>query len=159
MSLTDSFRVWSDILVEIRDKDGNLKHSAFHHNLRTNVGADFWNKQLFTTSPSTKGAGYLAIATGSTVSAVDTVLTGELLVNGLQRTAALTPVHASATGQSTFTNIFTYTGSSTIVVGKAGLFNDTHASGGTLVLEAALSPSGTVNASGDQITIVWTINY
>jgi hypothetical protein len=156
-------RIHSDVLVEIRDKNGKLKCRSFQHNLRTNAGADFWNTQLFTTSPGTKGAGFMALSTSTTPTSTDTTLPGEITTGStLVRTAALSPTHTAATGQSQFTHTFTYDGTTPappVVVGMLGLFSDTHANGGTLALETALSPTATVNANGDTIAITWTINY
>ena len=155
--------MYSDVTVEIRDKDGNLKFHAEQHNLRTNAGADFWNTQLFSTSPAAKGAGYMALSTATTATATDTTLPSEITTGTtLVRTSALTPTHSAGTGQSQFTHTFTYDGatpSPPVVIGLLGLFNDTHANGGTLALETALSPTATVNSSGDSVAITWTINF
>lgn len=153
----------SDVLIIVRDKDGKEKSRSFQHNLRTNAGADFWNTQLFSTAPAAKGAGFMALSTGTTATATDTTLPSEIITGTtLVRTTALTPTHTAASGQSQFTHTFTYDGTTPappVVVGLLGLFNDTHANGGTLALETALSPTATVNANGDTIAITWTINY
>lgn len=156
-------RMYSDVLIEVRDKDGKLKSRSFQHNLRTNAGADFWNTQLFTTAPGAKGAGFMALSTSTTPTATDTTLPGEITTGStLVRTGALTPTHSAGTGQSQFTHTFTYDGATPappVVVAMLGLFSDTHANGGTLALETALSPTATVNANGDTIAVTWTINY
>lgn len=157
------FHMHSDVEVIVRDKSGNLKSHSIQKNLRTNGGADFWNTQLFGASGingQAKTAGYMAITTNATAaSATDTTLTSEETTNGLARTAQLTPTHSAGATSSVFTNTFTYTGGSSKAIAKVGLFNDTFANGGTLVLETVLASTGTVNANGDTITITWTINY
>lgn len=160
--IDDSFHVHSDVEVTVRDKFGNVKSHSVQKNLRTNVGADFWSQQLFGTgSPSaTLLATRMAITTDATAAgATDTTLASEETTNGLARTGALTPTHSSGTGASVFSNTFTYTGGSSKVIAKAGLFTDTHANGGTLVLETLLASTATVNTSGDTITITWTVNF
>lgn len=160
--VSDGFKMHSDVEVTVRDKNGNIKSHSIQKNLRTNGGADFWNTQLFSTAPNagTKTANYLAITTDATAaSATDTTLASEETTNGLARTGQLTVSHSASASSSSFSNTFTYTGSSSKAIAKVGLFNDTHANGGTLVLETVLASTGTVNANGDTITITWTINY
>lgn len=161
--INDNFHMHSDVEVTVRGRDGRVKSHSLQKNLRTNGGADFWNTQLFGVSGingQAKTAGYMAITTDATAAAAtDTVLASEETTNGLARTAQLTPTHGAGATSSVFTNTYTYTGSSSKVIAKIGLFNDTHANGGTLVLETVLASTGTVNANGDTITITWTINY
>jgi hypothetical protein len=149
--------------VVVRDKFGNVKSRSVTHNLKTNAGNDFLNKQMFGTSGifgQANTAGYLALTTDSTAPAAgDTTLASEETTNGLQRTAQLTPTHSAGANSTVFTNTFTYTGSSSKVIAKVGLFNDTHANGGQLVFETLLATTGTVNTNGDTITVTWTISY
>jgi hypothetical protein len=85
----------------------------------------------------------MALSTATTATATDTTLPSEIITGStLIRTGALTPTHTAATGQSQFTHTFTYDGATPappVVIGLLGLFNDTHANGGTLALETALN--------------------
>lgn len=156
--LADACHFRSDILVEVRDKTGKIKSRSFQHNLRTNVGADFWNTQLFSASPGGAGAGFMALTTDATApNATDTVLASEETTNGLARSTVLTPTHTAGTSQSVFTKTFTYTGSTLKVIAKIGLFNA--ATVGTLVLETLLSSTASVSSNGDTIAITWTILF
>src|SRR4051812_37774023 len=158
----DHFGIHSDVHVIVRDKFGNVKSESFQHNLRTNAGANYWNTQLFSTSPqaSARTANRMAITTDAAIAAVtDTTLATEETANGLGRTGQLTVSHSNNATTSTFTNTFTYTGSSSKVIAKVGLFDDTFGNGGNLVLETVLSSTATVNANGDAITITWSINF
>jgi len=153
----DTFRIRATVLVEVRDKYGNLKSRSFQKNMRVNNGADFWNTQLFALSPGAAGANYLALSTDtSNPNATDSSLPSEITSNGLQR-VQVTPTHTSTTSVTTFSHQWTYTGSTATVVAKAGLLNAS--SGGTLVLETLLNATATVNNNGDTITVTWTINY
>jgi hypothetical protein len=160
-SVEDRCRVRSDVLLEIRDKDGRLKHRSFQHNLRVNGGADFWSTQLFGVSGingQTGTAGYMALTADSTApNATDTTLPSEITTNGLGRTTQLTPTHSAGASSSSFSHTWTYTGSTSVTIAKVGLFNAS--SSGTLVLETLLASTGTVNANGDTISVTWTINY
>jgi hypothetical protein len=153
----------SDVEVTVRDKDGNIKSRSIQKNLRTNGGADFWNTQLFSTSPNagTKTANYMAVTTDTTAASVtDTILAGEETANnGLRRTGQLVVSHSAGQSASTFTNTFTYIGLTSKLIEKIGLFNDTYANGGTLVLETNLNPPSAVHVSGDTFEIIWTINF
>lgn len=147
----------SDILVVVRDKDGNEKSRSFQHNLRTNAGADFWDAQLFKVAAAGATANFIALTTDATApAATDTTLTSEETLNGLARAQA-TDAHTAAASSSQLSKTFTYTGSTSKVIAKVGLFNA--ASAGTLALETLLASTATVNANGDTITITWTINY
>jgi hypothetical protein len=150
-----SFR--SDILIEVRDKAGKLKSSSFQHNLRTNAGADFWDSQLFKVGAAAATANFIALTVDATApAATDTTLASEETLNGLARAQAA-DAHTAGASSSVLTKTFTYTGSSSKVIAKLGLFNASSA--GTLVLETLLASTATVNANGDTISITWTINY
>ena len=156
--IKDECRFRSDVLLEIRDARGNLKHRSFQKNLRTTVGVAYWEQQLFGTGSPSATALANRIALTNTVAFTpaigDTVLSNELTTNGLGRSSTLTPTVANP---AVFTNTFTYTGSSAVTVTGCGLF--TAASGGTLVLETAFASSGTVSTSGDTISVTWTITF
>lgn len=160
---SDRVGIHSDVVIEVRDADGRLRFRSEQHNLRTNAGADFWNAQLFSTSPSVKGAGYIGLSTNTTPSATDTVMPGEIATGTtLIRTAALSPSHVTGSSQSQFSYTWTYDGTTPappVIIGMAGLFNNTYASGGTLALETGLAPTVTLNSNGQTLQLVWTINY
>jgi hypothetical protein len=155
--IADRFVMHSDVTVEIRDKNGVLKHRSEQKNLRVNGGADFWNSQLFTTGAAAAGATFIAITTDATApAATDTTLTSEETTNGLGRAAA-TLAHTTAAASTTLSHTWTYTGSTSKVIAKLGLL--TAISAGTLVLQTLLASTGTVNANGDTITCSWVVNY
>lgn len=125
--------------------------------MRTNVGADFWDSQLFSLVAAGTQANFIGITTNTTPpAATDTTLAGEEVSNGLQRTQA-TVSHTLGTNTVTLSATFTYTGSVVKTIAKAGLF--TAASGGTLVLETLISPTATVVNPGDQVNVQWNITY
>lgn len=147
----------SDITLEIRDKDGNLKHRSQQKNLRTNAGADFWDQQLFKVGTAGATANFIALTTDATAPAAgDTTLASEETLNGLARAQAA-DAHTAGAASSTLSKTFTYTGSTSKTIAKLGLFNA--ASAGTLALETLLASTGTVNANGDTISISWTVNF
>lgn len=156
-SAEDHHGVYSDVEVTVRDAAGNIKSRSVQHNLRTNVGADFWHTQLFSLAPGGAGANYIAMTTDATAAAAaDTVLATEETTNGLQRAQAGLS-HAGSATSTILSKTFTYTGGVSKVIAKVGLFNA--AAVGTMVLETLLSSTATVNTNGDQITISWTVNF
>lgn len=156
-SADERFVVFSDVTVEVRDKFGNLKSRSEQHNLRTTVGIDFWDSQLFKVGTAAATANFIALTTDATAPAAgDSTLTSELTTNGLARAQA-SDAHTSGTAQSVLSHTWTYTGSTSVVIAKAGLFNA--ASLGSMVLETLLSSTATVSANGDTVTVSWTINY
>jgi len=153
--MKDSFRVSSVIKMVIRDKHGAIKSVSYGTNLRTNLGDAYWNSQLFGIPGAI--ANWIGITTDSNPpSATDTVLPSEETTNGLQRTAGVV-AYTPNTNVTAITATYYYTGAVPQVIAKAGLFNA--GSGGTMVLETLLNTPGTVNASGDTLTLTWTITW
>jgi hypothetical protein len=150
-------------VIEVHDADGRLRFRSEQHNLRTSAGADFWNAQLFSPSPSVRGAGYIGLSTSTIPNVTDTSMPGEITTGtSLVRTAQLTPTHSAGTNQSQFSYTWTYDGTTPappVVVGMAGLFNNTHAGGGTLALETSLIPTVTLTSNGQTLQLTWTISY
>lgn len=125
--------------------------------MRTNVGADFWDSQLFAAVVAGTQANYIGITTDTTPpAATDVVLAGEETTNGLARLQA-SVFHTLGTNVAVLSSTFTYIGNISKTIAKAGLF--TAVSGGTLVLETLLVPTTTVSINGDQIVVQWNITY
>lgn len=133
-------------------RDGQEIYRHEDHNLITNAGKDFISAQIGSTSPGSNGANYIALTTDSTAPAAgDTTLTGEITTGGLERAPG---TYGHTNGQNTFTVTKTFTASATHTnVQKGGLF--TAASSGTMMAESTFTAVSL--ASGDQLTITWTI--
>ncbi|MEW6605217.1 MAG: hypothetical protein AB1351_11105 [Thermoproteota archaeon] len=135
-------------------RDGNEIYHYEDHNLITNAGRNFIAAELGDNdTASTSVAEFIALSTDNTAPAAsDTTLAGEITTNGLQR-AQGTYAHTVDADSWTISNTFQATGNHTGVQ-KAGLF--TASSSGTMMAENTFS---SVNlASGDQLTITWTID-
>lgn len=125
----------------------------------TNAGKDMASAQLAGTGVQPAAANYLALTANSTApSASDTTLAGEITTagGGLVRAQA---TYAHTAGQSTYTltKLFTANGSDVlpVTIAKIGVFNA--ASSGTMAFTTALSPTATLSASGDSITLTETV--
>lgn len=137
----------------ITRKDGTVEDLGVSTNLRTNAGAD-WQADVMGNSTQPASARWIGVTTNTGAPAAgDTTLTGEFSTVGLSR-AVGAYAHTTGTTSYTITVTFTATGTAT-AVHKAGLFNA--ASAGTLVFETNLSSDATL-ASGDTLTITWTVN-
>ena len=135
-------------------RDGNEIYHYEDHNLITNAGRNFIAQELGdSANAGTAAAEYIAVSTNvDAPAATDTTLTGEIASGGLER-AQGTFAHVADTDSWTISNTFTASAGHTAVQ-KAGLF--TAASSGTMMAENTFS---SVNlASGDQLTITWTID-
>lgn len=126
----------------------------------TTVGKDFQAAQMFSTSPGTNGANYIALTANATAPAVgDTALTGEFVAasGGLNRVIG-TYAHTAGTGTTTVTKTFTANSNdgTSNTVNKAGMFN--LASVGVLVLETAM-PNPPTLVPSDSIAITWTQTF
>ena len=170
--VADDLRPWcttKSVEVIVTDKFGVVKSRSVTSfetkggppNLRVNGGADFWNTQLFSTSVGAGNqANWIALTTDSGAPlATDTALASEETANGLARKQA-TVTHTAGAASSVLSATWTYTGSTTKTIAKAGLFNQTGPPvAGTMVLETLLSSTATVNSNGDQVTVNWTVNF
>jgi hypothetical protein len=143
-------------------RDGQEIYHYEDHNEITEGGVDFIIDQVSDSPSATLVAKHIALSTtassgGSAVDDDNTSLTGEITTGGLERalgtfggyTAAVADNDDNYTISATFTASATHSN-----VQRAGLF--TASSAGTMVAENTFSA---VNlASGDQLTITWTID-
>ena len=124
----------------------------------TNGGKDFIAAQVGGAG-GTATAAYIALTANSTAPAAgDTTLAGEIVTasGGLIR-ALGTYAHTGGTSTYTVSKTFTTNANDTlpVTVAKVGLF--TASSSGTMVFETALSPTATLSAVGDTLTITQTV--
>lgn len=133
--------------------------SRFGNYLKTNLGNDHQAKQMAGAASATAVAKWMALTATATAPAVtDTVLTGEITTGGggLIRQAA---AYAHTTSASTYTLTGTYTanGSDTlpVTIAQMGVFDAT--SSGNLVFRTLISPTATLSASGDVLTVTQTV--
>lgn len=128
--------------------------------MKTNAGNDYAAAQLGGSPSATNVAKYVGLtANGTAPAAGDTSLTGEISTagGGLVRKAG-TYAHTTGTANYTITTTFTATASDAlpVTINKRGIFDQ--AAGGALVFETLVSPSATLSAAGDQLTITDTIS-
>ncbi len=124
------------------------------------AGRDWAASALFDRSGSRAAAAdYLAVSANTTSpSAGDTTLTGEIATAGgglIRKTA--TYAHTGGAATSTLTATFAANANDTLPVtlGKAAVFNAS--SGGTMPFSSLLSPTATVSAVGDAVTVTVTV--
>lgn len=126
----------------------------------TNAGRDFVAKQLAGAASATAVAKFVAITANATAPAAgDTALTGEITTagGGLVRQTGVY-AHTNGTATYTITSTFTANGSDAlpVTIAKRGIF-DQLAVGGTLVFETLVSPTATLSAVSDSLTLTDTI--
>lgn len=126
--------------------------------MKTAAGIDMIARAVSDTSTQPAAANYMALTadTGTPLSG-DTTLTGEITTagGGLVR-AQCTFAHTNGTSTYTLTKTYTANGSDSlpVTVAKIGIFNAS--SGGTMVYETPLSPTGTLGSSGDAVQVTET---
>jgi hypothetical protein len=126
--------------------------------LETNSGKD-WRAALMGSAAGVP-ANFVGLTANVTAPAVgDTTLTGEIATagGGLIRKQG-TYAHTAGTASYTITTTFTANGTDAlpVTVGKRGVF--TAVTAGTMAYEALVSPTATLSASGDQLTLTDTFN-
>lgn len=125
----------------------------------TNAGYDLLLDATFKTASRPAAADQMAVTANTTAPAAgDTTLTGEITTagGGLVRGSAIY-AHSAGTKVSTETKTFTANGSDSlpVTIGKFAIFNNT--SGGSMPIETLVSPTATLSASGDALTITDTV--
>lgn len=124
------------------------------------AGKDFVASALGDSSGSRAAAATYLALTANTTSPVagDTTLASEIATasGGLIRAVA-TYAHTGGAATYTLTKTFTANGNDSlpVTIGKVGVFNAS--SSGTMPWSTLLSPTATVSASGDSLTITETI--
>jgi hypothetical protein len=123
-------------------------------------GRDWAASALFDRSGARAAAAdWLGVtASAAAPAAGDTTLTGEITTagGGLARKQA-TYAHTTGAATSTLTATFTANANDTlpVVLAKAAVFNA--ASGGAMPFSSLLSPTATVSAVGDSVTLTTTV--
>jgi hypothetical protein len=125
----------------------------------TNAGKDFQAKQLAGAASATAVAKWVGLTANATAPAAgDTTLTGEIATagGGLVRQAGVY-AHTNGTSNYTLTTTFTANGTDVlpVTIAKRGVFDAV--SGGTLVFSTLVSPTATLSASGDSLTLTDTV--
>lgn len=125
--------------------------------MKTNAGNDFQSRQMGGAASATNVAKYVALTANTTAPAAgDTTLTGEIVTAGLTRQAG---TYAHTTGAANYTITTTFTaqaGDVPVIVGKRGIFDQI--AGGLLVFATLVTPTATLSAAGDTLTITDTIS-
>lgn len=126
-------------------------------NLLTNVGRDAFHTLNYINDDSvvpSRGFGCIGLTQSAITPAVsDTILSGEILVSGLNRTDALTKTHSAASSVSTVEHTFT-AGAAFATVRGTGLFNSL--TGG--ILSHIATFTSVALATFDQLKITYTLN-
>jgi hypothetical protein len=127
--------------------------------LLTNAGKDMIAAQIAGSASATAVAKWVAITANTTAPAAgDTTLTAEITTAGgglIRKTG--TYAHTGGTSTYTLTTVFTANGSDSlpVTIGKRGVFDASAA--GNMVFETLVSPTATLSASGDQLTLTDTV--
>ncbi len=137
--------------VVARHPDGTVFLDVTGHNLRVNAGINWQYNQMAGTTAAV--CTYIALSnTAITPAATDTSLSGEITTNGLGR-ALGTATHTSNATSYTLANTFTATG--TQAAQSAAILNAS--SSGTMCFENTFTQA--TLASGDTLTVTWTITF
>jgi hypothetical protein len=146
----------SDIWIEVRDKHGNLKSRCFQNNLRTNVGADFWDSQLFRISGTLTGTNTItsvaaASGTAGPGGSATSVYTGTFTNGGNNAYAGLIFI---LTGGTTAANngVFLCIASSTTTITLVNIAGAAQSTGTLPTVSTTVYPSTFVNANWIALT-------
>lgn len=124
--------------------------------LKTNYGNDFQSRQMAGAASATAVAKFIGLSANTTAPAVtDTTLTGEIVTAGLTRQAG---TYAHTTGAASYTITTTFTAQAAdvpVTVGKRGVFEAI--SGGSMIFATLVTPTATLSAAGDTLTLTDTV--
>ena len=142
----------------VTKKDTGISKHVAHlkKNLLTLDGRDLFHAQCYTnTSAGTRGAGFIAVSSGTTdETSTSTTLQTEIATGGLSRADATTKTHTNDSNSSTIEHTFT-AGATHTAVHKSAMFNA--ASGITMTHVANFTADATL-VSGDTLKVTWTLN-
>jgi NAD-dependent dihydropyrimidine dehydrogenase PreA subunit len=156
------FTFGMDIVTVTVSHQGQAVFLANYPNIITHAGEDLISRQTacgaIGAPACADGGVYIALSTNATIPAsTDTTCPSELTSNGLARTLG-TYSHATGAITHVIKASFIYSTSvSPTTITKVCMFDAT--SGGNLFAESLLSPSATVSAVGDNVTIQWTFTH
>lgn len=124
------------------------------YNLLTNTGRVQLHTFAYGTAPRTNGFNYIALTDDATPpAATDTVLTGELVGNGLTRVQGSVTLPTGSGNITTVLNVFTYSGGVAQSVQKTALFDS--AAVGVMNHELAFTPR--VLTTSDTLSVTFSI--
>ena len=144
MELQNTIKANGELIIELRDQDGNIKEVKHAKNLVVSVGKTFIASRVVGTASAIMS--YMAIGTATaTPTTADTQLGTEA---GRVALASFTSSGAQVTATATFP-----AGTGTGAITEAGIFNASSA--GTMLCRTTFP---VVNkAAGDSIAVTWVI--
>lgn len=146
--------ICNPVLIEHRDRFGNLKRRSLQMNTRTNAGRDWQSDVMGTLGAQPAVSKYVGLtATLVTIGGTETTLSGEITTGTLAR--AIYTAYNHTAGTTTYNQTKTFTSDQTVTLQTAGEFTAT--TGGTMPFIANISPNAPT-VSGDTLAITWTKN-
>lgn len=145
----ENLKAKGDLVIELRDADGNLKMQREEKNLVVTVGKGYITSRM--KDASATAMSHIAVGTGAVAPAAgDTTLGTEI---GTRVAGTVTQV-TTTTANDTFQIVSTFpAGNGTGAITEAGIFNASTV--GTLLSRTTFSAVN--KAAGDSLTITWKI--
>lgn len=144
----DGLHLSGKLLLTLYDSYGAIKLIQESRNMVVNTGLGHIADQLQET-PNQAAVGWMAAGSGTT-----DPLTSDTLLEYEQSKIALT-TRTSAACSVVYTALFS-AGAATCTVSEAGLFNSAVSAAGTMLARSKFG--GIAKASGDSLTVNWTIS-
>lgn len=145
--MEDTFKLRGDVVIELRDSEGNVKEKQEVKNLIVTTGKNYLAGGVLGTISSPFVG--IALGTGTNAAALsDTTLQTELVRTTFDSSSTVANV---ATIQKTFA-----AGSGTGAITEAGLFSNS-VSGGTMLSRVVFSVIN--KGAGDTLGVTWTITF
>lgn len=142
------------VLIEHRDRYGNLIRRSLACNTRTNAGRDWQSDVMGTLGAQPAVSKYVGVtATNVSIVGTETSLTGEIASGTLAR--AIYTAYNHTAGTTTYNQTKTFTSDQTVTLQTAGEFNA--AAAGTMPFIANITPNAPT-VSGDTLAVTWTKN-
>ena len=142
------------VLIEHRDRYGNLKRRTLSFNTRTNAGRDWQSDVMGTLGTQPAVSKYVGLtATNVAIAGTETTLAGEITTGTLAR--AIYTAYNHTAGTATYNQTKTFTSDGTVTLQTAAEFNA--ATAGTMPFIANISPNAPT-VSGDTLALTWTKN-
>ena len=156
----DKVGLKGEVIVELRDQFGNLKHRHVGHNLVTDQGDDFFKSAIYTAAYSTWGMKLGTASTAASKSGAGSfVAVGDYVSGSAQALDDSTPKEGASANIAQFRRLWA-AGEGTGTLARVGLVDNTSDAGeadatGTAAMHVFAAPIA--KGALDTLTVTWNI--
>ena len=150
-----------EVIAELWDKEGNLKHRSVTHNLVTDQGDDFFKSAIYTAAYSTWGMKLgTATTTASKSGAGSFIATGDYVSGSAQALDDSTPKKGASSNIVQFRRLWDAGEGTNDTINRVGLVDNTTDAGeadAAHTIATSVFSSQIVKGASDTLKVIWNI--